>query len=126
MALTDEIDTRIEALLLEWWPWERSYRAGPMQVHAASIYQRARSRSGYDSAADLLAESVDHVLLEAVGAAVGSLCTDHRHAIEIMMLRAYSGAAVWRSNRLGEAVEQVYADAKEALLPLLRRRHVEI
>lgn len=126
MALSRELDYQVEALLAEWWPWESGYRGGPHRVVASSIYQATRNRSGYDSAVDLIAESIDHVKLEAIGASVGSLARDYREAVNLHWLNATT-ARVWRSQRFApERIEELYLEAKALLVPMFRARHIEI
>lgn len=123
-----EVDYRLDRLLEQWWQYERDYRAGPRSVRASSVYgmSRSRQRTGYETAEDMLADSIDHVVMDAVASSVDSLPRQHREAIEIRMLNALT-SAVWRSNRMSaDLVEQLYGEAKALLLPMLRRRRVEI
>lgn len=123
--LDEHIDYQIERLLIDWWLYEKAYRGGPTSVHASSIYrQMYLARSGYDSASEMLDEQVQHVKFDAVRGAFESLSRDHREAIEIRMM-CITTAAVWRSNRLGDRVEELYAESKVLLLPLLRIRRIE-
>ena len=124
MALSPELDYRVEELLFEWWPWENNYSPAPRPT-ISSIYLTTRNRSGYDSSEQLIGENTNHQKLDAIGASVGSLPRAHREAIDIHMLNATT-AAVWRSNRLGANAELLYIEAKELLVPMLRKRHVEI
>lgn len=124
-AIPPEIDYRLDRLLEDWWEYEKNYHGGPAHAHASSVYARSKSRSGYDSAEEMLSESVDRVVMEAIGSSVTSLDREHREAIEMRMLNTLT-ASVWRSNRLGDRVDALYAEAKVLLLPMLRRRRVEI
>lgn len=124
--LPPELDYQVETLLLKWWAYDSAYRGAPSDAHASGIYNGSRARSGYDTADDLLAESTDHVQIDAVRGAVDSLDRDHREAVEIEMRNISNGVAAIRSNRLGGRVEWLYWEAKSLLLPLLRKRKVEI
>ncbi len=121
-----QIDYRLDRLLEDWWRYESDYRGGPAGAKASSIYARSTSRSGYDSAYDVLGGDDDHVVMAAIGASVTSLPREHREAVEIRCLNCVT-PSVWRSNRIPEErVEVLYAEAKVMLLPMLRRRRVEI
>lgn len=126
LVLSAEIDYRMDRLLEEWWQYARDYRGGPADAHASSIYASARSRGNGGSAEEMLADSVDHITMESVDSSVASLPRDHQHAIEVRMLNALTRTAVWRSNRLGKQADALYVEAKVMLLPMLRRRRVEI
>lgn len=121
-----ELDYRLDRLLEDWWSYARQYRGGPAGAHASSIYAQGRSPGRSESAEELLSSAVDHVLMESVDSAVASLSRDHQHAIDVRMLNCLTRAAVWRSNRLPGRVDELYAEAKVLVLPLLRRRRVEI
>lgn len=125
-AIPAEIDYRLDRLLEDWWRYESQYRGGPADAKASGIYARSTSRSGYDSASDILGHDVDHVVMAAIGASVTSLPREHREAVEITCLNAIT-PVVWMSNRIPvEGVEKLYVEAKVMLLPMLRRRRVEI
>lgn len=126
IVLSAELDYRLDRLLEDWWTYARQYRGGPAGAHASSIYARGRSAARSESAEELLSSAVDHVLMESIDSAVASLSRDQQHAIDVRMLNSLTRAAVWRSNRLPGQIEALYAQAKVDLLPLLRRRRVEI
>jgi hypothetical protein len=124
-TLSPELDYRVEQLLIQWWDYDSAYRGTPRGSHAAAFYGGGELGNIYQSAGDMLEQDVNHSLIDAVRGAVESLDRDHREAVEVSMLRITT-VAVWRSNRLGTQLETLYCEAKVMLLPLLRRRRVEI
>jgi len=121
--LPPEIDYQLEHLLMDWWRYERAYRGWPRGAKASTIYGGVGNV--FDTAGEVLEESNNSVKFDAVTGAIASLDRDHREAIDIKMM-CYCTQAVWRSNRLGDRTEQLYVDAKAQLIPLLRRRRVDI
>jgi len=122
-----EIDYQLEQLLMRWWRYECGYRGWPRGAKASTIYgSRLGSSRVYDTANEILAEDVNHVEMDGVTGAIASLEREHREAVEFKMMVFTSPHAVWKSNRLGDRVEWLYIEAKVRLLPLLRRRRVEI
>lgn len=127
LALSPEIDYQLDRLLEDWWLYQRDYRGGPAAVHASSLYARVQTPGHYTSAEEALADSVDPVNMEAVESSVASLPRQHQHAIDMRMLNSLTRVAVWRSNRITrDQAEVLYVEAKVMLLPMLRRRRVEI
>ncbi len=126
-ALSPEIDYRLDRLLEDWWLYQRDYRGAPADAHASTIYAGATTATYDSTAEEALDASVSPAKMDAIESSVASLPRDHQHAIDVRMLNALTRVAVWRSNRMKpDQVEALYVEAKGMLLPMLRRRRVEI
>lgn len=126
IGLPPELDYKLDRLLEDWWLYERDYRGAPASLHAHGMFRHVKTPNLEDSTAEgALAESVDPATMSAVESSVCSLSADHQHAIDVRMMNSLT-RAVWRSNRIGDRVEILYVEAKVMLLPMLRKRRVEI
>lgn len=114
----------LDDLLYDWFCREQNFvpvpgysRVDPACAHAVSSRQ-------WDSIDDVLDSRVEAYVMPLVSAAMDELPGDYRLAITIEQ-RNRMGPAVYRNPRAGERQPEVYAQAKEAIKPLLRRKGVE-
>lgn len=126
MHLPQELDDRVEELLLEWWPYECGYRGVPRGARASSAYAMAKENRRDMSAEQLLRSTSDPDTMAKISSSIADLPTNNQIAIGVHFRNAYSRAAVFRSNRLNGRDEEHYVEAKALLVPLFRRRGIDI
>ncbi|WP_050463263.1 hypothetical protein [Herbaspirillum autotrophicum] len=110
-----------DALLQEWHDWSAAYRPALGMPGCSPSSRQAQSSKQWQSTHEIAEESVRKAEMEVIEWCVDALKPQYRQAIGIEMRNRGSGAMVWRQRAPGVAS---YADALEAILPLLKRRGV--
>lgn len=129
----DQLDERagyLERCLRLWGAWERGYKGGPQPVRVAVwALQRGVSARADGSAIDHLSTS-DKWVAQNVSKAVEALPrADWQLVLEVVYVWNGEAPAVWRSNRLPmdrDALGVLLVEAKEAVAPIMRRRHLPV
>lgn len=126
MRLPTELDDHVEELLLEWWPYECGYLGVPRGAHASSAYAMAKENRRDMSAEQLLRSTTDPDTMAKISSSIADLPTNNQIAIGVHFRNAYSRSAMFRSNRLDGRDEEFYIEAKVLLVPLFRKRGIDI
>ena len=128
ISMTLEQSDEIEDLLAIWFDWSESYRPALGAPRASPFARMAPSTSiEHDpaDAADAADERINAKLAEQVDLCIDGLPGVQYRAAIGMSMRNKRGPAVWRSNRRNiEEQHHVYQQAKELLMPLLRKREL--
>lgn len=127
-GMTLEESEEIEELLAIWYDWSQSYRPA-LGAPRASPFVRLAPQSNIEhdpeDAAARADERINANLAEQV-----ELCIDQLPGIQYkaainLSLRNKRGPAVWRNPRqTTEESHRIYQQAKELLMPMLRKRNV--
>jgi hypothetical protein len=118
----------LERCLRLWGAWERGYQGGPQPVRVAIWAQSAGASARADATATEVLSKSDKWVAQNVSKAIEALPRrDWQMALELTYVWNGAGPAVWRSNRLDrDELAQLVEGAKEALVPILRRRHLPL
>lgn len=114
----------LDNLLYDWFCWEAVATVTRGYSTVDKTCAQAHSSRQWQSVDELLDADVCAWQLQQVAAAVAELGSDDQLAIRIEA-RNRMGPSVWRNPRAGAGQAAAYAEARCALVPLLRKRGVE-
>lgn len=126
-VLTQDQSEAISQLIKEWHDYEKLDRP-QLGVPPCSVYAKDYRTSDNKRFGDDASEDSDMALMgiraDAVAACVHELTSIHQHAIQNWLRNRAARADVFRHPRLGtpEQAIQLYIEAKQKLLPMLKAR----
>lgn len=125
--MTQEESDEVEHLLTEWFDWQCRQSVA---MHAKMYYRSADATCRQYHAPSTCSEDdedayqwADDRQSEQVQLCVDELTIEQRAAVSTSQRNKASGAAVWKSARVGEQ-HAVYQSAKLDLYPMLVARHL--
>lgn len=89
----------LEDILARWHSHCKGYSAVPV-CGADPMFRNAKSRSGWDSADDVMDAQINAKIMKAVDFQVGEMKEPHRSAVYELARNLHSGVSVWKSPRL--------------------------
>lgn len=105
--LMTEADQILDDLLSRWHHWMKGKPLNGMDGNPDPLFKQANTRSGWDSADDVLDREIEANIMAAVDFHVsgdqrgqGGLAEPYRSAIYILARNCYTGRKVWISPRL--------------------------
>lgn len=108
----------LDDLLRQWHSYCKGYSPIPT-CGADPMFRNVRSRSGYDTADDIIEGGLHGSTMEAIDFQVDQMQDPHRSAIHELARNLWAGASVWKHPRLSEmdALERgtVVAEARNQL-----------
>jgi hypothetical protein len=123
-AMTRDESLEVEELLMTWYHWCQSHREFLGASRVAPGFSHMESNETYDDGEETDAK-IDRFNAEQVNLCFDILPVSQKAAIGVHTANKAAGADVFRNPRMTAAESHaIYQQAKEDLLPLLRKRGI--
>jgi hypothetical protein len=110
---------KADALLMEHYFWQKSWREKLGYGNAAPECRQSRSSRQWDSTAEIVDEAVTHLEMEAVDWCMDEIGGEYRQAIGVEMRNREAKVSVWRPT-----TKRTYTEAVAIIIPLMRRKNL--
>ncbi|WP_438391096.1 hypothetical protein [Caballeronia sp. DA-9] len=124
--MTRDESEQIEILLTDWYQWQAGYfpaLGGGRVDPSCRNFAESDRHSDIEDRTDAAERRLKKKQAEQVDLCVDALIWQQRASIQTHMKNKLAGVEVWSNPRITfEEMHELYQDAKQALLPALRRR----
>lgn len=120
-ALRDYPYDALDDILYDHYCWERGYKITRGYSNVDKSFSLSSSSNQWQSSGEIMDEGSEDWKMLQVSSAVDSIDSDYQLAIRIEQQNR-EGPKVWRNPRAGDRQPEVYAIARQVILPILRRK----